>query len=171
MTEAEKVAKEAEETKKKNYERLLLAIAVLYASQIGIDIKKQSTYADLTPGQKTFAKKIYEEVPDFAAQVNQGERLSEQQIVEDVAQVAQTKNQSRIVRIVTVGDAKVCEHCQRWQNKTVSLDGSTSPSLDDAIADGFLHYNCRCALQEISTEEIPRKHTLNSAQLQNLVFN
>lgn len=32
MTEAEKVEKEAEETKKKNYERLLLAIAVLYAN-------------------------------------------------------------------------------------------------------------------------------------------
>ena len=31
MTEAEKVVKEAEETKNKNYERLLLAIAVLYA--------------------------------------------------------------------------------------------------------------------------------------------
>lgn len=31
MTEAEKVAEEAEDTKKKNYERLLLAIAVLYA--------------------------------------------------------------------------------------------------------------------------------------------
>lgn len=50
-----------------------------------MDIKKQSTYADLTPGQKTFAKKMYDEVPDFAAQVNQGERMSEQQIVEDMA--------------------------------------------------------------------------------------
>lgn len=88
MTGADEVEKEAEETKKKNYERLLLAIAVLYSNQIGMDIKKQSTYADLTPGQKTFAKKMYEEVPDFAAQVNQGERLTEQQIVEDVAQVA-----------------------------------------------------------------------------------
>lgn len=88
MTEAEKVEKEAEDTKKKNYERLLLAIAVLYSNQIGMDIKKQNTYADLTPGQKTFAKKMYEEVPDFAAQVNQGERLSEQQIVEDMSQLS-----------------------------------------------------------------------------------
>ena len=30
-------------------------------------------------------------------------------------------------------------------------------TLQDAINDGFLHYNCRCALQEISTQEIPLK--------------
>ena len=32
MTEAEKIANEAEETKKNNYERILLARAVLYAN-------------------------------------------------------------------------------------------------------------------------------------------
>ena len=32
MTEAEKVANKAEETKKNNYERIILAIAVLYAN-------------------------------------------------------------------------------------------------------------------------------------------
>lgn len=154
MTEAEKVEKEAEDTKKKNYERLLLAIAVLYANQIDMDIKKQSTYQQLTPAQKTFAKKIYEEVPDFSAQVNQGERLTEQQIVEDVAQVAQTKSQSKTVRIVTVGDDKVCPACAKWQGKVVSLDGSSKPTLQDAIDNGFLHYNCRCALQKITTTEI-----------------
>lgn len=157
MTEAEKVANEAEETKKNNYERILLAIAVLYANQIGMDINKQSTYQQLTPAQKTFAKKKYEEVPDFSAQVNQGERLTEQQIVEDISQLSQTNNGSKKLRIVTVGDGKVCEHCKKWQNKIVSLDGSSKPTLQDAINDGFLHYNCRCALQEISTQEIPLK--------------
>lgn len=154
MTEAEKVANEAEETKKNNYERILLAIAVLYANQIGMDIKKQSTYQQLTPAQKTFAKKKYEEVPGFSAQVNQGERLTEQQIVEDISQLSQTNNGSKKLRIVTVGDGKVCEHCKKWQNKIVSLDGSSKPTLQDAINDGFLHYNCRCALQEITTTEI-----------------
>lgn len=157
MTEEEKAVKEVEDTKKKNYERILLAIAVLYADQIGMDIKKQSTYQQLTPAQKTFAKKKYEEVPGFSAQVNQGERLTEQQIVEDISQLSQTKNGSKKLRIVTVGDGKVCEHCKKWQNKIVSLDGSSKPTLQDAIDDGFLHYNCRCALQEISTQEIPLK--------------
>lgn len=169
MTEAEKVEKEAEDTKKKNYERLLLAIAVLYANQIGMDIQKQSSYDKLTPAQKTFAKKMYDEVPDFSAQVNQGERMSEQQIVEDMAQLSQTKSSSKQVRIVTVGDAKVCPACAKWQDKIVSLDGSTSPTLDDATRDGFLHYGCRCALQELSTAEIslnplnPRYETRRAA--------
>ena len=154
MTEAEKVAKETEDTKNKNYERILLAIAVLYANQIGMDIKKQSTYQQLTPAQKTFAKKKYEEIPGFSAQVNQGERLTEQQIVEDISQLSKTNNGSKKLRIVTVGDGKVCEHCKKWQNKIVSLDGSSKPTLQDAINDGFLHYNCRCALQEITTTEI-----------------
>ena len=122
-----------------------------------MDIKKQSTYADLTPGQKTFAKKMYEEVPDFAAQVNQGERMTEQQIVEDMSQLSQSKSNSNYVRIVTGGDDKVCPACAKWQDKIVSLDGSTSPTLDDATRDGFLHYGCRCALQETSTQEIPIK--------------
>lgn len=155
MTEAEKVQKEAEDTKKDNYERLLFAIAVLYANQLGIDIVKQDTYSKLSPAQKTFAKKIYEEVPNFSTQVSQGERLTEQQIVEDVAQVAQTKNNSNRARIVTVGDGRVCPSCAKWQDKVVSLDGSSKPTLDDAIADGFLHYGCRCALLELATAEIP----------------
>lgn len=96
-------------------------------------------------------------MPDFSAQVNQGERLTEQQIVEDISQLSQAKNDSKKLRIVTVGDDKVCPACAKWQGKVVSLDGSSSPSLDDATRDGFLHYGCRCALQEINTEEIPLK--------------
>lgn len=155
MNEGEKQADKAEKVEQKNYERLLFAIAVLYATDIEVDIVKQTEYADLTPAQKTFAKKLYLEVPDFQAQVTQGERLSEQQIVEDMSQLSQTKNNSRKLRIVTVGDEKVCEHCARWQDKVVSLDGSSKPTLQDAIDDGFLHYNCRCALQELATAEIP----------------
>lgn len=96
-------------------------------------------------------------MPDFSAQVNQGERLTEQQIVEDMSQLSQAKNGSKKLRIVTVGDDKVCPACAKWQGKVVSLDGSSSPSLDDATRAGFLHYGCRCALQEISTQEIPLK--------------
>lgn len=157
MTEADKVEKDLKKTERENYERLLFAIAVLYSKDIGLDIKKQTTYSDMQPAQKTFAKKLYDEVPDFLAQVAQGERLTEQQIVEDVSQISQSKNSSRKLRIVTVGDDKVCEHCAKWQDKVVSLDGSSRPTLQDAINDGFLHYNCRCALQELTTVEIALK--------------
>jgi hypothetical protein len=58
---------------------------------------------------------------------------------------------------VTVGDDRVCPKCEVWNGKIVSLDGSSHPSLDDAIDKGFLHYGCRCALQELTTVEIPLK--------------
>lgn len=143
-----------EKTKRENYERMLLAIAVLYAADLGVDIVKQDTYSKLSPAQKTFAKKIYESTPSAVKHVEAGTRVTEQQVVEDIAQISQTKNNSKRVRIVTVGDDKVCPKCAKWQNKIVSLDGSTSPTLDDAIADGFLHYNCRCSLQELTVQEI-----------------
>ena len=146
-----------EETKKKNYERLILAIAVLYANQLEVDIKTQDDYSKLTSSQKTFADKIYKSNPRLQAQVESGERITEEQMVRDVSEVAQTHSQSTVLRIVTVGDDRVCDKCSKWQGKEVSLDGSSKPSLQDAIDGGFLHYGCRCSLQELSTKEIPLK--------------
>ena len=144
-----------EETKKRNYERLILAIAVLYANQLDVDIKTQDDYSKLSSSQKTFADKIYKSNPRLQAQVESGERITEEQIVQDVSEVAQTHSQSTVLRIVTVGDDRVCDMCAKWQGKEVSLDGSSHPSLQDAIDDGFLHYGCRCSLQEVSTKELP----------------
>ena len=56
---------------------------------------------------------------------------------------------------MTVGDDKVCHKCMSWQGKVVSLDGNGEPTLQEAIDDGFLHYGCRCSLQELGTSEIP----------------
>lgn len=145
----------SEEEKKRNYERAILAIAVLYANQLGVDIAEQDDYSKLTSAQKTFADKIYEESPRMRDHVESPERISEQTLVEDVAEVAKTHNASTRLRIVTVGDDRVCPDCQKWQGKIVSLDGSSSPTLQDAIDDGFLHYSCRCSLQELDTKEIP----------------
>ena len=56
---------------------------------------------------------------------------------------------------MTVGDDKVCEKCAKWNGTIISLDGSSRPTLQDAIDAGFLHYGCRCSLQELKTAEIP----------------
>lgn len=146
---------EIEKTQRKNYERMIFAIAVLYSDFIGVDIKKQIDYSHLDPSQKMFAKKIYEDTPSLAHVVQQPERITEHQIVESTADIAKSRDNSRQVRIVTVGDEKVCPACAAWRNRIVSLDNSSSPTLDDAINAGFLHYGCRCSLQETSTTEIP----------------
>lgn len=151
-------AKQTEKTQDKNYERMLLAIAVLYSDQLGVDLKKQDSWDKLTAAQKMFAQKIYEDTPSLAMLVQQPERLTEQQIVESTASLAQDRDNARLMRIVTVGDDKVCQACGAWTGVIVSLDGSQSPTLQDAIDAGFLHYGCRCSLQEVETTEIPRKH-------------
>lgn len=152
------MAEEKDKQEMSNYERLLFAIAILYASQLGINIQKQTSYKDLTPAQITFAKKIYDKHPEFQLQVESGRRISEEQIVKDTANVAK-ENKSDLVRIVTVGDATTCPKCKKWDEKIVSLSGNNRnyPSLETATKDGFLHFNCRCALLNIQTDEIPIK--------------
>lgn len=152
------MAEEKDKQEMSNYERLLFAIAILYASQLGINIQKQTSYKDLTPAQITFAKKIYEKHPEFKMQVESGKRISEEQIIKDTANIAKA-DKSDLVRIVTVGDSTTCEKCKKWDNKIVSLSGNNKkyPPLDKAINDGFLHFNCRCALINIETDEIPLK--------------
>lgn len=134
---------------------MMLAIAVLFSDTLKVDIRKQDEYSKLTPAQKTFVQKIADEHPVIQEHINQPQRVTEQQIVQDVAQVAQTDAKAKTVRIVTVGDASVCEKCHAWENREVSLDENVHPSLQDAINGGFLHYGCRCSLQEIKTAEIP----------------
>lgn len=180
------MAEEKTETEMTNYERLIYAIAILYASQLGINIRTQKSYKDLTPAQITFAQKKYEQHPELEEQIKQGKRITERQIVEDTAKIA-SEDKSDLVRIVTAGDPTTCERCKKWENKIVSLSGKNSryPSLQDAIDDGFLHYNCRCALLELSTDEIrlkepnpriderasKRPDIYNSVPLNVLVFN
>lgn len=156
------MAEQYKKFEQSNYERLLYAIAVLYASQLGLDIKTQTSYKDLTPAQVTFAKKIYEKNPDFDLQVQSGRRLSEEQIVKDTSNISKADNYD-LVRIVTVGDRTTCERCKKWDKKIVSLSGENKkyPSLETATKDGFLHYGCRCALLNIETDEIPLKSKLN----------
>lgn len=77
--------KELSDTQKDNYERLLFAIAVYFSSTLGVDIKKVESYKDLTEGQRTFARKIYEEHRPFKRQVEADVRLDEAQVVKDVA--------------------------------------------------------------------------------------
>ena len=180
------MVEEKDKQEMSNYERLIFAIAILYASQLGINIQKQTSYKDLTPAQITFAKKMYEKHPEFELQVQQGKRISEEQIVKDTATLAK-EDKSDLVRIVTVGDSTTCENCKKWEDKIVSLSGKNKnyPSLDRAINDGFLHFNCRCALLELNTDEIPLKEPnpriderkvirpdiYNSTPLTQLVFN
>lgn len=152
------------EQQKQNYERLLFAIAVLYAEELKLDISKVEDYSELSEGQKTFVKKIYKEHPSFEKQVLKDQRLSEQQIIKDTQTILKDDdknliNGSRFAKWVSFGDSKVCNKCKKWENKIVCVSGNPQgfPTVDDVIKSGALHYGCRCALLDIDTDEIPLK--------------
>lgn len=163
MSEENKEDKKNEQ-QKQNYERLLLAIAVLYAEELKLDISKVEDYSQLSEGQKTFVKKIYKEHPSFEKQVLKDQRLSEQQIIKDTQTILKDDdknliNGSRFAKWVSFGDSKVCNKCKKWENKIVCVSGNPQgfPTVDDVIKSGALHYGCRCALLDIDTDEIPLK--------------
>lgn len=168
MNEKENIEEKTEQ-QKENYERLIFAIAVYFADDLKIDIKSQVSYKDLTPEQKTFAQKIYEDKPQFIKQVNKDTRITEKTIVKDVSKVAKVAKEEKdkenpdLVKIVTVGDDRVCEYCAKWNNKIISLSGKTTgyPTLQDFINSKGLHYGCRCALLDVKTDEIPLKTEIN----------
>lgn len=72
-------------TEQENYERMLFAIAVMFANQLHLNTFLQDEYSKLTPAQKTFAKKIYDKDKGIKKLVEGGKRISEQDIVEKVA--------------------------------------------------------------------------------------
>ena len=59
-------ANQVEKTQSDNFERMAFAVAVLYSLQLGLDLKKQDSWDTLTPSQKMFAKKIFEDNPEIA---------------------------------------------------------------------------------------------------------
>lgn len=152
------MADELTEDQKKNYERAILGIALLFAEDLGIDPKTVDDYSKLTPAQKTFAEKILEKNKTGLKQVAKDKRITEEQIVKIESKAAKQQN-FNFARITTYGDGAVCPNCSKWQRKIVCLDGTDSelPSLQDAIDDGFLHFGCRCALQKVDVDEIPLK--------------
>lgn len=61
-----------------------------------------------------------------------------------------------LARISGDGGGDVCDACQRWEGKVVSLTGATRgfPTLDEAKADGLFHPNCVHRIEYLDEDEI-----------------
>ena len=151
MTEEEKKKKEKQE--KKNSEQLLLALLLLMnpnldetsitstsdidpvlvdkaKSKLNEYLKKESRIADLS-----------DEQPIDVAKLTKSEILTTAQ---DIANV-----KSNYYKVVTVGDSRVCDKCNAWNNKIISDDDPNYPSYDDLEKSGALHPNCICYLKPV----------------------
>ena len=61
-----------------------------------------------------------------------------------------------LARISGDGGGDVCDACQRWEGKVVSLTGATRgfPTLDEAKEDGLFHPNCVHRIEYLDEDEI-----------------
>lgn len=155
------MATENKDISKENWERMLFAAAML----AGTDA---STYAELArkdPDSLFVAIKKMAKNPQLVEVVERAneleQRISEQDVQKIVSEIAQNEGE-RWLKIATAKDSRVCKACAEWQGVIVS-NGPNSlgyPTVDDFINSNGLHYNCRCSLQELSTQEIARKGLL-----------
>ena len=59
---------------------------------------------------------------------------------------------AKVFKILNPGDERTCHKCAAWIGKLVSDDDPKYPTIQDWIAAGGLHKNCRCDLHAV--EEI-----------------
>lgn len=155
MTE-EKEEKEEKTKKEENYKKAALYVAFL----LGMYYK---SFDELKAHPNDLQKvnvKIHEN-PNLLDKIQSDEKISDKDIQNEA--IKTTEMNGKYMKIVTVGDQKVCPKCAEWQGKIISVDGSDKkyPSMDDFIKSGGYHPNCRCSAQEISTDEIPLKQNIN----------
>lgn len=146
MKQQEELAKKKEEERKKKddaWKEALLYIAALLGYTF-------ASYDELAEDKDAYDASLgkLKQAPSLLKRVLAGDKLSSQQMNQEIAKLA--AEMSRYAKVVTVGDARVCETCRRWQGKVVSIDGSDSryASLDDYLNEA-VHPNCRCSLQPV----------------------
>ena len=153
MTEEEK--KKKEEQEKKNSEQLLLAMLLLMNPEL--DETTITSTSDIDPVLVDKAKSKLDEQPIDVAKLTKSEILTTAQ---DIANV-----KSKYYQVVTVGDNRVCDKCNAWNNKIISDDDPNYPSYDDLEKSGALHPNCRCYLKPVD------KKAMNSENIKDgIVF-
>ena len=150
MTEEEKKIREEE---KKNRDQLLLALLLLMNPNL--DETSISSISDIDPvlvdkanyKLDQYLKKdsriadLGDEQPIDVAKLTKSEILTTAQ---DIANV-----KSKYYKVVTVGDNRVCDKCNAWNNKIISDDDPNYPSYDDLEKSGALHPNCRCYIKPV----------------------
>lgn len=143
----------ADNFKKDNKERMIAALAVY------LGLTDIADYDKLSDSAKAAALAAYKNELGLKDIVEQEDRLSERDIQMKIADIG-NKEGIKLYRIVGEdGDGHQCERCKRWQGEIVSMtDNAFGYKLvEDFINDGGFHINCRCSLQELDVQEIPRK--------------
>ncbi len=147
------MAEEKTDYSKENKKRMLAALAVY------LGLSDTAEYGSLSDEAKKEARAAYEEQAGLKDWAERAERLPEKEIQVKIAQMGM-KDGVKLYKIKgEYSDGHMCPKCKEWQGKIVSMTDNPLgyPLVEDFINSGGLHINCRCSLQELSTDEIPRK--------------
>lgn len=172
MTEEEK------NQKRKNFERMMLAFAIL----LGMPHK---TYDELSSNDIDVKKVVAEihKYPEILKIIQSNENLTDKQIrkaaVESFTKSeskseSKSKTSSKLSqyrKVNTVNDEKICQACKKWQDKIIDITGMDKnyPSLEDYIKSGAFHPNCRCILVDVTNDEIKTQNHM-SDDVQNIII-
>jgi hypothetical protein len=124
---------------------------------LGVNIKKIFSYDDLSEPLRKFGETIIQAEQTMQELVDQDEPVWGEDIAKETSKFSAQTVGSKLMRFTTYGDGKVCSKCRPWQGKILAIEpDGVHQTVDDAIAAGAWHPNCRCSLQELSTVAIPR---------------
>lgn len=173
MTEEEK------NQKRKNFERMMLAFAIL----LGMPHKTYEELADSDIDVKKVVAETHKH-PEILKIIQGNENLTDKQIrkaaVESFTKSdskskseskTSDKNISQYRKVDTVNDGKICQACKKWQDKIIDITGMDKnyPSLEDYIKSGAFHPNCRCILVDVTNDEIKAQNHI-SDDIQNIII-
>lgn len=146
------MAEQKKSQRDKNFEKIALYIAIL----LGMTHKTYEELAAVPEDLDKVVVKIHSD-KDLLKKAMTDKRMPVKEMKAEAQEVVVPG--IKYMRVVTSGEASVCEHCRPWQNRILTVDGNDPryPSIDDYIASGAFHVNCKCSLQELDTDEIPIK--------------
>lgn len=173
----------AEEYKKDNEERVLLALGILLLTSTvsfpseekeepgeqmtgETDIKKINTFEDLPKDIKEKAENFFKD-NKLDKLTNIEEPLTKSDVLKIVSEVAEKELETKYFKIISVGDDHVCEYCKMWEGKIVTMTGEDPryPTLDEFLNSDGAHFGCRCYLQPYT----PKKPT--TKELKDMAMN
>jgi len=158
--------KENKEIRKENRMRMTLALVTQFAKDLGVNISKIFSYDDLSEPLRRFGETIIRAEQTMQELVDRDEPVWGEEIARETSRFSAETVGSRLVRFTTYGDNKVCPKCQAWQGEILTNEpDGRHKTVEDAIAAGAFHPNCRCSLQEIdSVQANPGRRSFNNSK-------
>lgn len=146
---------EEKEQAKKNREQLLIALALLMYPKVDertltVETIPEDVRTELEEKIDSYVKK--EGGAAEQAEAEELAQMTKSEILTAAKEISGVKSQ--YFQVVTVGDAKTCDNCRKWDGRVISDDDAAYPSYSDFEGSGACHPNCRCFLKPVTINKL-----------------